>query len=117
MEAEVVAQGLDHLDVLGRRCSQGETGVEAAWRDIFSAPEAGGTEVDMPYGILPRNLQAHLETAAYQYRQLADQHQPIQRDIAQVADWFIGKGVEDVEVVRQLVPFYMAIGIHNGEAL
>jgi hypothetical protein len=80
---------------------------------VFVAPQATGLQIDDPLAAFGRgNFQTQVEFGADQHRQLADQHQPVFRDIAQVADGFAGDAVEHFQEVRQLMPLDSAVGEH-----
>ena len=61
MEAEVVTQRFDHLEVILGRRFEGETRIETAGGHIFLAPQAGGGEVDVAKAVAAWNLQAQVE--------------------------------------------------------
>ncbi|MNH27482.1 hypothetical protein D3C79_875960 [compost metagenome] len=77
------------------------------------APQATGLQVDDSQTTFAGwNFQAQVEVRADHHRQLADQHQPVFGDIAQVADGFAGDAVEHFQEVRQLMPLDSAVSEH-----
>src|SRR5471030_24617 len=95
IEAEVIQQGADQLAVLFARFNHTEPRVVMLRVDIFMAPQAGRGQVDcLALAGRARNFQTQLEIHIDHHGQLADQHQPTFRNVAQKTDRFIGNSVE-----------------------
>src|SRR5690606_16952764 len=86
--------------------NQLETGIETVRTDIRATPAAQRIEVDVAGAFdFPRQLDAELEYAVGQQRNMADQTQPLGRDVDDIADRLAGLAVVHTEVVAQVVPF------------
>lgn len=82
-------------------------------RGIFMAPLAAGAQVDDLRDVIAGgNFQAQVKNRAHHHRQVADEHQTVFRDIADVANGFVSDTVEDFEKIRQLVPLDPAFCEH-----
>ena len=82
-------------------------------RGIFMAPLAAGAQVDDLRDVIAGgNFQAQVKNRAHHHRQVADEHQTVFRDIADVANGFVGDTVEDFEKIRQLEPLDPAFCEH-----
>ncbi len=94
-ETEIPPQRPHQFPILRRRPLQAETGVVMVRRFVFVAPQAAGLQVDKPRAIVSRrDFQPQFERGADHQWQVADQHQPVFRNIAQETDRFVGNAVE-----------------------
>ena len=81
--------------------------------DIFVTPEAGRREVNCVDGtVRPWNLQTQLKVHINHHGQVANEHEPVCRDITQKANGFVGEAVKYLQKVRQLMPLDPSVGKH-----
>jgi len=101
IKAEVTQQCVDHLCIFGGRVGHTEPGVVMHGVYILMAPQAGSREVYRLYlALRPRDLQAQLELHVDHHGQLADQHQPLRGDIAQIANGLVRQAIEHLKETR-----------------
>lgn len=113
MEAEVLAQIIDQLEVLGRRLIQDKTGVVEIGCHIFTAPQASRSEVyPLHTSISTWKLEPKLKIGIDQQGQLADQHQTALRYVAQITHGLVREPVEYFQKTRQLVTLDAALYNH-----
>ena len=112
---DAILQRLHQLTKLRRGALQDEAGVVVQRCGVFMAPQATGAEIDeLRLSITAGDFHPQLELGTDQHRQLADQHQPVSGNIAQVTDRLVGKPVEDFQVGRQLMPLDPRFREHAG---
>ena len=113
MEAEVLPQITDQLEVLARRLIQDKTGVVISGRHIFTTPQASRREVDpLHTPISTWKLEPQFKIGIDQQRQLADQHQPPLGYVAQIPHDLVRESVEYFQKTRQLVTLDAALDNH-----
>lgn len=115
LKTEVVMQRRDHLADVTRWFDQGEARVVTAWCHILAGPQTERAEIHMTQLLarLYRYFQAHIEAHAEHHRIGTDQHQPTFGQVADKAQRLLGKPIENIEVVRQLVPLDTTLVRHD----
>jgi len=112
-EAEVVMENVDHVANFGWRRAQYKARIKAAGRHVLTRPAACCAEIDVAQlAVLPRNFQTHFEFCLGHHRIWADEHQTGLRQVSDEAERFVGKAIEDVQVIGQLVPLDTALIEH-----
>lgn len=78
------------------------------------APLAAGLKIDdLERAFAVGNLEAQGEVGVGHDGDLADEHQAVFGDVAQVANGFVGDAVENLEEIRQLMPLNPAVSEHT----
>ena len=94
-------QYVDELPIGLRRLEHTEPGVVVLRVDILMTPQAARRKINgMEGAVSGGDFQTQLEVHTDHHGQLADQHQPISRDIAQIADGSIGEPVKYLQKTR-----------------
>ena len=91
-------------------------------RSILATPQAARRQINkLRAAVGIGQLEPQLEIGVHQHRQLADQHQPAIRHIAQITNGLVREPIEHFQETRQLVPqdkpFDNHVRIHYREAI
>jgi len=113
LKTEVLRQRPHQLPIFGGRPLQAEPGVIVVGRFVFVAPQATGPQIDdLHTSAEGGDFQTQVKVDAHHHGQLADEHQPVCRHVAEKANGFVGDAVEHSEEIRQLMPLDPAVGKH-----